>query len=172
MKICDVLSQAGQPVAYFSEKLTDAHSRYITYDIEFYVVVRHWRHYLFHCEFILYIDHEAFKHIATQDSLSARHTKWLAFLQQFNFFVCHQWGGPNKVADTLSLRQCLFTDMHVCVLSFDSFRDLYISDAFFGHMLVNLSQGTYLDHTLTYGFLFKGIRLYIHACSLCAKVIS
>lgn len=45
-----VLTQAGRPVAFFSEKISGARSRYCTYDIEFYAVVRavrHWRHYLF-----------------------------------------------------------------------------------------------------------------------------
>ncbi|PKI37241.1 hypothetical protein CRG98_042368, partial [Punica granatum] len=40
---------------FFSEKLMGANVRYNTYDVEFYVVVhavKHWRHYLFHKEFI------------------------------------------------------------------------------------------------------------------------
>ena len=37
--ICAILSQQGRPIAYFSEKLSDARSRYNTYDVEFYAVV-------------------------------------------------------------------------------------------------------------------------------------
>lgn len=58
--IGSVLSQQGHPVAFFSEKLTTARTCYNTYDFEFYVVVqavRHWRHYLFHQEFILFTNH-------------------------------------------------------------------------------------------------------------------
>ncbi|GKG24850.1 putative nucleotidyltransferase, ribonuclease H, partial [Tanacetum coccineum] len=57
-----VLRQGGRPVAYFSEKLTKPKSRYTTYDLEFYAVVqavKHLRHYLFHKEFVLFIDHDS-----------------------------------------------------------------------------------------------------------------
>lgn len=59
------------PIAYFSEKVTGARLQYSTYDVEFCYVVRaarHWRHYLFQREFVLFTDHEALKHLATQDS--------------------------------------------------------------------------------------------------------
>ncbi|GKB47908.1 putative nucleotidyltransferase, ribonuclease H [Tanacetum coccineum] len=50
---------------------TDASkSRYTTYDLEFYAVVqavKHWRHYLFHKEFVLFTDHDSLRHIHTQD---------------------------------------------------------------------------------------------------------
>ena len=64
-----VLSQHGRLVAYFNEKLSGSRVRYNTYDVEFYMVVqaiRHWRHYLFHQEFILYTDHDALKHLHSQ----------------------------------------------------------------------------------------------------------
>ncbi|XP_043705488.1 uncharacterized mitochondrial protein AtMg00860-like [Telopea speciosissima] len=46
-----ILSQAGRPVAYFSEKISGARTRYNTYDLEFYALFRtleHWRQYLIH----------------------------------------------------------------------------------------------------------------------------
>ncbi|PKI47001.1 hypothetical protein CRG98_032626 [Punica granatum] len=64
-----VLSQNSRPIAFFREKLTRAKVRYNTYDVEFYAVmqaVKHWRHYLFHKEFILHTDHEALKHLHSQ----------------------------------------------------------------------------------------------------------
>ncbi|PKI55736.1 hypothetical protein CRG98_023868 [Punica granatum] len=81
-----VLSQNNIPIAFFSEKLTGAKVRYNTYDVEFYAVVqaiKHWRHYLFHKEFILYTDHEALKHLHSQDKVSARHASWVAYLERF-----------------------------------------------------------------------------------------
>ena len=39
-----VLSQRGQPIAYFSKKLAGARSHYSTYDIEFYAVVQAIKH--------------------------------------------------------------------------------------------------------------------------------
>ncbi|GKC68080.1 reverse transcriptase domain-containing protein [Tanacetum coccineum] len=65
-----VLSHGRRHVAYFSEKLTEPKSRYTTYDLKFYVVVqavKHWRHHLFHKEFVLFTNHDSLRHIRTQD---------------------------------------------------------------------------------------------------------
>ncbi|KAL6531492.1 hypothetical protein OROMI_027855 [Orobanche minor] len=170
-----VLSQGGRPVAFFSEKITGARSRYSTYDVEFYAVVRavrHWRHYLFQREFILYTDHEALKHLATQDSLSARHAKWSSYLQQFNFVVRHQSGASNRVADALSRRQCLLGDMRIEVQGFDTFRELYATDTFFGPIIACLHEEANNQYCMVDGFLFKGVLLCIPACSLRQKIIS
>ena len=81
-----VLSQGGKPVAFFSEKLSCSRLNYSTYDVEFYALVqslRHWSSYLAYNDFILYSDHEALKHLNSQDKLSSRHAKWAAYVQQF-----------------------------------------------------------------------------------------
>lgn len=39
-----VLSQRQCPVAFFSEKITGAHFRYSTYDIEFYAIIQAVKH--------------------------------------------------------------------------------------------------------------------------------
>ena len=78
-----VLSQNSKPVAYFSEKLSGPILHCSTYDVKFYAVVqaiKHWHHYLFQLEFILYTNHEALKHLHRQDKVSARHASWIAYL--------------------------------------------------------------------------------------------
>ena len=78
-----VLSQEGRAMAFYSEKLNGPKAKYSTYDAEFLVIVqvlRHWKHYLVHREFILSSDHEALKYINGQHKLSNRHAKWVAFL--------------------------------------------------------------------------------------------
>ena len=134
MGIRAVLSQNNKPVAYFSEKLSGPRLRYSTYDVEFYAMVqaiKHWRHYLFQREFILYTDHEALKHLHRQDKVSARHANWVAYLQRFTFVVKHKSGVTNRVADVLSRRKNLLTQMSIEVLGFESFIELFETDHIF-----------------------------------------
>jgi len=48
------LAQEERPIAYFSEKLSDARRRFFTYDKEFYAIrtLEHWRYYLIGGELI------------------------------------------------------------------------------------------------------------------------
>lgn len=73
-----VLSQAGRPIAFFSEKFNEVRKSYSTYDVEFYAIVhrlRHLRHYLVLEEFMLCTDHIALKYVRTQKKLNNRHAK-------------------------------------------------------------------------------------------------
>ena len=83
-----VLSQGGKSVAFFSEKLNDSRLNYSTYDVEFYALMqslRYWSSYLAYNNFVLYSEHEALKHLNSQDKLLSRHAKWATYVQQFSF---------------------------------------------------------------------------------------
>lgn len=169
-----VLSQNSRPVAFYSEKLAGARSRYSTYDVEFYAVVqsiRHWRHYLVHRDFVLFTDHDALKHLDSQVKVSSRHANWIAYLQQFTFTIRHKSGKLNRVADALSRRHSLLTTLHTSVTGFSSFSDLYESDPFFGKVLAEVKTGSRDDFSLLDGFLFRGSQLCIPDCSLRLRMI-
>lgn len=169
-----VLSQSGRPVAYFSEKLSGAKMRYSTYDVEFYAIVqavKHWRHYLFQKEFVLYTDHEALKHLQGQDKISARHASWIAYLQQFTFVVKHKSGVTNRVADALSRRSHLLTTMKVEVIGFDLLPELIDEDRYFAKFVEKVKDGDTDEFMLVDGFLFKGNQLCIPESSLRLKII-
>ncbi|GJT46640.1 reverse mRNAase [Tanacetum coccineum] len=73
-----VLSQEGKPVAFFSEKLSEARQKWSTYELEFYAIYRsvhHWEQYLFHREFVLYTDHEALKYFNNQQKMNRMHER-------------------------------------------------------------------------------------------------
>lgn len=128
MGIGAVLSQGGRPIAYFSEKLSGSISNCSTNDVEFYSIVqalKHWYSYLSQSEFILFSDHDALKHINSQDKLSSKHANWAVYLQQFTFVIKHKSGALNKVVDALSRRSFLLTTMRAKVLGFDSFHELF-----------------------------------------------
>nr|GEV71599.1 putative reverse transcriptase domain-containing protein [Tanacetum cinerariifolium] len=144
-----VLSQGGQLVAYFSEKLTEPKSRYTTYDLEFYAVVqsvKHWRHYLFHKEFVLFTDHDSLRHIRTQDKVSYKHGRWLAFLEKFTFVVKHKTGVSNRAADALSKRSNLLVSMQVDVPGLDVIREQLTLDSYFSIVLQDLEPGSQLPN--------------------------
>ncbi|GJU18429.1 putative nucleotidyltransferase, ribonuclease H [Tanacetum coccineum] len=169
-----VLSQGGRAVAYFSEKLTKPKSRYTTYDLEFYAVVqavKHWRHYLFHKEFVLFTDHDSLRHIRTQDKVSHKHGRWLAFLEKFTFVVKHKTGVSNRAADALSRRSNLLVSMQVDVPGLDVIREQLTLDPYFSNVLQGVQSGQKPDFNIHDGFLFKGNQLCIPNTSLRLKII-
>ncbi|KAE8676344.1 putative CCCH-type zinc finger family protein [Hibiscus syriacus] len=170
-----VLSQAGRPVAFFSEKLLESKKNYSTYDLEFYDIVqslKHWRHYLVQKEFIIFTDHEALKYINGQHKLSRRHAKWVAYLQEFTFTLRHQAGSLNRVADALSRRTLLLTTMSTKVAGFETFTDMYAADPSFGRIFQEVTEGHRHDFVLHNGYLFRGLQLCIPDCSLRQQIIS
>ncbi|XP_074300731.1 uncharacterized protein LOC141632040 [Silene latifolia] len=153
--IGDVFVQEKRPIAYFSEKLGGARLNYLTYDKEFYAIVRaldHWSHYLRPKSFILHSDHEALKHIHGQQKLNPRHAKCVEFLQSFTFSSKYKTGSSNIVADALSRRHCLLVELDVRLLGFEHIKELYKVDPSFAKELIEPNRA----YTLQDGFLFKG----------------
>ncbi|GJY23559.1 putative nucleotidyltransferase, ribonuclease H, partial [Tanacetum coccineum] len=146
-------------------------SRYTTYDLEFYAVVqavKHWRHYLFHKEFVLFTDHDSLRHIRTQDKVSYKHGRWLAFLKKFTFVVKHKTGVTNRAADALSRRSGLLVTMQVDVTGLDVIRDMVTMGPYFSF---GVQAGEKPDFFLHDGFLFKGNQLCIPDSSLRLQII-
>jgi hypothetical protein len=168
-----VLSQGRKPVAFFSEKLSGSRLNYSTYDVEFYALVqslRHWSSYLAYNDFILYSDHEALKHLNSQDKLSSRHVKWAAYVQQFSFTIKHKARALNKV-DALSQNSTFFVTTKSEVLGFDFIKELLHIDSFFGPIVEEVTSGVRSDYGLYNRFLFKWHQLCIPDCSLRLKII-
>ncbi|PKI54050.1 hypothetical protein CRG98_025544 [Punica granatum] len=169
-----VLSQNHKLVAYFSEKLSGAKLNYSTYDVEFYAVVqaiKHWRHYLFRQEFVLYTNHEALKYLHRHDKVSPRHATWIACLQHFTFMVKHKVGVTNRVADVLSRRSNFLVNMHIEVPGFVCLRDLLETDPYFSNVLRKVRAGEKSEFLLHDEFLFKNNQLYISNCSIRLQII-
>ena len=133
--------------------------------------VKHWRHYLFHREFIIYTDYEALKHLHSQDKISSRHASWSAYLQQFTFVLKRKSGASNKVADALSRRVNFLASMTISVPGFESFRALLLEDPYFANIMHNLDSNRHSSFFLEDGFLFRGNQLCIPDNSLRVKII-
>lgn len=169
-----VLSQKNKTSGVFSEKIAGSRERYSTYDVELYAVVqavKHWRHYLFHREFILYTDHDAPKHMSSQDKVTSRHASWFSYLQQFTFVIKHKAGALNNVADALSRRHTLLASMHVSVVGFETPPDLYPLDPIFSEIWNDVQLNGSIEYVIVDGFLFRGNKLCIPESSLHLQVI-
>jgi hypothetical protein len=89
----------------------------------------------------LYSNHEALKHLNSQDRLSAWHAKWTAFEQQFSFTIKHKSGALNKVVDTFSRKTSLHTAMKSEVIGFELLKDSLSIDPFFGPTIEDVLAG-------------------------------
>jgi len=169
-----VLSQEKKPIAFFSEKLSEARRKWSTYDQEFYAVfraLRQWEHYLIHREFILFTDHQALKFLHSQKLINKMHARWVSFLQKFPFIIQHKSGALNKVADALSRRNSLLVTLAQEVVGFECLKELYENDAEFKELWAKCREHPCDDFHVREGFLFKGNRLCIPCSSLREKLI-
>ena len=81
-------AEEGKPIAFFSEKLNEARKSLSSSDKDrrcMHWCLKHWRHYQLPKEFVVYTDHQARSFLQTQDKLSARHARWVAYLQSLTF---------------------------------------------------------------------------------------
>jgi len=126
--------QEGRPIAYFSEKLSGPTLNYSVYDKELYALVRSletWQHYLLPKEFVIHSDHESLKHLKGQLKLNKRHAKWSEFIESFPYIVKYKKGKDNIVADALSRRHALLSQLDAKILGLENIKDLYATDSFF-----------------------------------------
>jgi len=165
-----VLLQDGKPVAYFSEKLSGPSLNYSTYDKELYALVRTletWQHYLWPKEFVIHSDHESLKHIKSQAKLNRRHAKWVEFIETFPYVIKHKKGKENVIADALSRRYTMLSQLDFKIFGLETIKDQYVHDAEFKDVLLNCKEGrTWNKFVINDGFVFRANKLCIPASSV------
>lgn len=101
----DLQDKSIKPVAYFSQKLHGAQTRYATHIKELYAIVKAlecWRHYLEGIQFDIYTDHYSIQYLNTQPELNKLQARWVEKLAEFDFELHYKPGRTNVVADALS----------------------------------------------------------------------
>jgi hypothetical protein len=139
-----VLLQERKHVAYFSEKLSGPILNYSIYDKELYALIRcleTWQNSLWPKEFIIYFDHESLKHIRSPGKLNCRHAKWVEFIKSFPYVIKHKKGKENVIADALSRRYALLTQLDYKIFGLETIKDQYVHDADFKDVLLHCKDG-------------------------------
>ena len=133
-----MLLQDGKHGAYFSEKLSGPSLNYSTYDKELYALVRTletWQHYLWPKEFVIHSDHESLRHIKSQAKLNRRHAKWVEFIKTFPYDIKHKKGKENVIADALSRRYTMLSQLDFKIFGLETIKDQYVHDADFKDLM-------------------------------------
>ncbi|WVZ63718.1 hypothetical protein U9M48_013326 [Paspalum notatum var. saurae] len=160
-----VLMQENKPVAYFSEKLSGPVLNYSTYDKELYALVRSletWQHYLWPKEFVIHSDHESLKHIRSQVKLNRRHAKWVEFIESFPYVIKHKKGKDNVIADALSRRYTMLSQLDHRIFGLESIKAQYAYDEYFKDVMLHCKEGrTWDKYVIHDGFVFRANRLCI-----------
>ncbi|KAK1642226.1 hypothetical protein QYE76_060031 [Lolium multiflorum] len=163
-----VLMQEGRPIV--SEKLSGAKLNYPIYDKELYALIRVlevWQHNLWPKEFIIHSDHEALKYLKAQSTLHRRLAKWVEFIESFPYIIKHKKGKDNIVADALSRKNMLLTQLDVKIPGLEVLCDLYATDHDFAepYRLCALGKAWEKYH-IHDGFLFRANKLCVPESSV------
>ncbi|XP_043717743.1 uncharacterized protein LOC122665641 [Telopea speciosissima] len=77
-------------------------------------------------EFIIFTEHEAFKHLHLQKSVNNGHAKWVAYLQEFIFVFKYKVGKAKTLVDALSIKVLTLHTFSANVTSIDHIKDKYV----------------------------------------------
>ena len=110
-----VVSQDQHPIAFFSQKLKGAELNYPTHDKELLAIKRaleQWRHILQgQRKFNIFTDNSAITFMNSTAQLKGRQARWAEFFSDFNFNISHKPGKENVVADGLSRKFNLISEI-------------------------------------------------------------
>jgi hypothetical protein len=160
-----VLILGGKPVAFFREKLHGASLNYSTYDKEFYALVRvlqTWQHYLWSKEFVIHSNHESLKYLKGQATLNKRHAKWTEVIESFPYIIKHKKWKDNVIADALSRRYTMMSQLSHKIFGLETIKGLYATDLDFKDAFENCTEGrTWQKFLLREGLLYRANKLCV-----------
>jgi hypothetical protein len=105
--------------------------------------------------------------IRNQGKLNHRHVKWVEFIESFPYVIKHKKGKVNVIADALSRRYALLTQLDYKIFGLETIKDHYVHDADFKVVLLHCKDGkTWNKFIFNDGFVFRANKLCIPASSI------
>jgi hypothetical protein len=118
-------------------------------------------------EFIIHSDHEALKYLKTQSNLHRRLAKWVEFIESFSYIIKHKKGKYNVVANALSRKNMLLTQIDITIPCLESICELYATDHDFAEPYrLCFLKNTWEKYHIHDVFLFQANKLHILELSL------
>ena len=91
--------------------------------------------------FVMHSDHELLKHIKSQAKLNCRHDQWVEFIETFPYVIKHKKGKENVIADALSRRYTMLSQLDFKIFGLDTIKYEYVHDVDFKDVLQNCKEG-------------------------------
>jgi hypothetical protein len=118
-------------------------------------------------EFIIHFDHESLKHLKGQLKLNKIHSKWSERIESFPYIVKYKKGKDNVVANPLSRRHALISQLDAKILGLESIKNLYATDSYFAEPFSKCCDGKGWEKFHLHDvFLFRANKLCILDCSV------
>jgi hypothetical protein len=81
------------------------------------------------------------KHIRSKGKLNRRHAKWVEFIESFSYVIKHKKGKENIIADALSRRYTLLTQLDHKIFGLETIKEQYVHDDDFKGVLLHCKDG-------------------------------
>jgi hypothetical protein len=107
------------------------------------------------------------KHIRGQAKLNKRHAKWVEFIETFPYIIKLKKGKENAIANALSRRYTMLSQLDHKVFGLESIKELYPMDVDFKDAYENCREGrTWNKYVLQDGLLYRANKLCVPASSV------
>jgi hypothetical protein len=107
------------------------------------------------------------KHIRGQEKLNKRHAKWVDCIETFLYIIKHNKGKENVIADALSRRYTMLSQLDHNSFGLECIKELYATDVDFKDSYENCREGrTWNKYVLHDGLLYHANKLCVPASSV------
>jgi hypothetical protein len=73
----------------------------------------------------------------SQNNLNRRYAKWVEFIESFPYIIKNKKGKDNVIADALSRRYTMLSQLDCCIFGLESIKEQYALDLEFKDALLN-----------------------------------